>query len=221
MEQFAIFLSWVSVFSVLIPIGIYLRYPSFHKISYIMAALIMVSLASDVANEIYVRAGNRGYLVLNLFYLIQFILLCSIYLNVFKDKFAVALSLMFFILFWLINTNFWQNIYAYQGNARILGNGILVIFSIACYVKISKKPFSNNKIKSLVLWFNMGVLYYFFCNLYLFAIGQYILEELFKTNSIIIWGLHSMNNAVKNLFFAWALFEAGRNNILSFRAEIN
>lgn len=210
MEQFAITLSYISILSVLIPIGVYLIYPSHEKISFLMSILIMVSFAADLANELYIRSGHMGYVIMNIYFVVQFILLCLVYQNILQAKTKIIAAICLFMLFWLTNTLFIQGINEYQSYSRLLGGVILVIMSVICYYRMFRNPITDKKMNLLILWVNMGVLFYFFFNLYLFGMSNYILKNMLKEDAMIVWGFHNVNNIVKNILFAIGLFEAGR-----------
>lgn len=206
----AIILSYVSIVSVLIPIVTFLFYPSESPLAFLLSILIMLSLISDIVNECYIRAGERGYLILNVYFVLQFILLGFIYFNVFNKQKMILWIVLGFVLIWLSNSIFYQNLHEYQSYSRVLGGIILIVFAILSYTTSFNKPLQNKNLNYLALWINMGVLFYFFFNLYLFGISNYILKQMFRDDAIVIWGFHSINNIVKNILFAIALFEAGR-----------
>lgn len=210
MEQFVITLSYISILSVLIPMGVYLIYPSHEKISFLMSILIMVSFTADIANELYIRSGHMGYIIMNIYFVIQFFLLCMVYQNILQEKTKIIGAIWLFMICWLINTIFLQGINEYQSYARLLGGIILVIFSVVCYYRMFRNPITDKRMNLLVLWVNMGVLFYFFFNLYLFGMSNYVLKNMFRNDAMIVWGFHNVNNIVKNVLFAIGLFEAGR-----------
>ncbi len=212
MEQtdIANILSYVSIVSVLIPIVTFLFYPSESPLAFLLSILIMLALIADIANECYIRAGERGYLILNSYFLLQFILLGFIYFNIFNKQKLILWIVLGFILIWSLNLIFYQTINEYQSYSRILGSLILIVFAIISYKNNFNTPLENNNLNYLIHWINMGVLFYFFLNLYLFTISNYVLKHVFKDDAMVIWGFHSINNIVKNILFAIALFEAGR-----------
>src|SRR5689334_20381292 len=78
--------SYTSAGSVLIPIVASLLSRRSDKLKNELLILLFVSLISDILNEIYVASGMTGYLIINTFFLAQFIALSLIYLSLLSNK---------------------------------------------------------------------------------------------------------------------------------------
>ncbi len=212
MEQtdIAIILSYVSIVSVLIPIVTFLFYPSESPVAFLLSILIMISLIADIANECFVRAGNTGFLIVNSYYIVMYILLVLIYQKLLPNKILVNIIIVTYVILLGINLLLTKSFKELHHWIRMFECITLVFFSLSSYLHLLKKPLQNKNLNYLIHWINMGVLFYFFLNLYLFTISNYVLKHVFKDDAMVIWGFHSINNIVKNILFAIALFEAGR-----------
>src|SRR5260370_26642231 len=101
--------SYVSIGSVFIPIICYLLARRKSQVVKILFVLLAASLVSDVGNEIYVRAGFRGYLILNIFFMVQISLLSYIFSRLSKRKELGYITLGAFFTFSIFNSLFLQS----------------------------------------------------------------------------------------------------------------
>lgn len=219
MEQFAIVLSYLSILSVLIPIGIYLVYPSAYTVAKTLFVLLLVSLSADIANEFYVRSGHQGYVIINAFFSIQFVLLSFIYYRLLQLKQFITVSTIVYLFLVLADSFYFQAILEFQNIMRIVESVLLIFYALYSYSVILKRAETNKSQHYLLLWFNLAIVFYCFSNLYLFGISDYILKEMFREDAIIIWGFHSVNNIVKNLFLGIALFGTGTQPTFSIKKK--
>jgi len=209
MEQFANQLSYLSIFSALLPILAYLLFRSNYRNAHFICLLALLSLVADVGNELFSRSGQSGYVITNAFFIIQFLLLSILYYAMLKNKiWLVRLSILYGILL-LADILFIQKIDEFQGWIRVFEAIVLAGYAISCYISLHNKPDPDKKSDLLLLWINMGVLFYFFFNLYLFSISNYVLKNMFKEDAMVVWGFHNVNNIVKNILFAIGLYESG------------
>ncbi len=210
MEQFAITLSYVSLISVLIPIITYVAFPNYLKGGSVISGLILASLVADIANECYTQAGQNGFLIINGFFILQFLLLNQFYYYLINDKLLIKLIVIFYVILIILNSLFYQGFNEFQHLLRVYECLALITYAVISYYNLFKNPSTDRHFNLFVLWINMGVLFYFFFNLYLFGISNYILKQMFRDDAMIIWGSHSFNNVVKNVLFAIGLYEAGK-----------
>ena len=211
MEQFAITLSYVSLISVLIPIITYVAFPNYLKGGSVISGLILASLVADIANECYTQAGQNGFLIINSFFTIQFLLLNRFYHYLMNNKVFIKLIVIAYAFLVILNSLFYQSFNEFQHLLRVYECIVLIVYASISYYNLFKNPSADKRFNLFVLWINMGVLFYFFFNLYLFGISNYILKQMFRDDAMIIWGSHSFNNVVKNVLFAIGLYEAGKN----------
>src|SRR5258708_27284156 len=117
--------SYVSIGSVFIPIICYLLARRKSQVVKILFVLLAASLVSDVGNEIYVRAGFRGYLILNIFFVTQVSLLGQIYSLLLERKKLYFITLAFFLAFCIFSILFLHPINEYQCLLRLIASLLL------------------------------------------------------------------------------------------------
>ena len=78
---------YVSVGSVLIPIIAYFFIGKRNRLRNIILIILVASFISDVGTRIYVVLGHRGYLISNIFIVVQIMLLCLIYIKMLSNNF--------------------------------------------------------------------------------------------------------------------------------------
>ncbi len=213
MYQVANILSYISVFSVLVPIICYIFFKNKNRVTVVLFVLLLVSFAADLGNELFMRLGGRGYSIINAFFIAQFFLLSYIYSLFFKNRMLIYIASILFTGFAIINTLFIQPFNEFQSWSDGVQSAILIIYSITCYNQLLKNPPEDERLGSLILWINMGVSFYFFMNLYLFINANYVFKSESTGTAMIIWGFHNFCNVVKNVFFAVGIYYAGRKAV--------
>lgn len=209
MEQIANQLSYLSIFSALLPIVAYLLFRSNYRGAHLICLLAALSLLADIGNEFLSRSGQSGYVITNTFFILQYLILSILYYAVLKNKiWLIRLSILYGILL-LADIFITRNFDEFQGWIRVFESSVLAYYAISCYINLHNKPSPDKKSDLLLLWINMGVLFYFFFNLYLFSISDYVLTNMSKEDAMVVWGFHNLNNIVKNLLFAIGLYESG------------
>ena len=66
-----------------------------------------------------------------------------------------------------------------------------------------------------LFWFNSAVFFYFAFSLYLFAMVNYIIQNMTADDSFAAYSFHNFNNIIKNILFAVAIGYAGVKQGLS------
>lgn len=208
MYQFVNILSYVSVFSVLIPIMLYFG-KKIQSISSFFFALLLASFLSDICHEIYTRAGYKGYYVLNAFIFVQFLLISCIYYFLLKNKKLVYVNTIIFILFSIFNVIFIQPIQVFQGWPLSVESILILMYSINYYNQALKINPPIDLLRHYPFWINTAIFFYFSFDLFLFAMSNYILEVLPNDIKMTVWGFHNLNNIIKNILFAVSITYVG------------
>src|SRR6267154_224345 len=110
--------SYLSIWSSVVPIACYILAKKKGQAGKDLFMLLLTSLAFDIGNEIYVRAGFRGYLILNIYFVIQVILLSQICALLLNSKKVIYSVLAVFLGFCISNTIYFQSINDYQSFNR-------------------------------------------------------------------------------------------------------
>ncbi|MFM6975307.1 MAG: hypothetical protein ACKOW2_00450 [Sphingobacteriaceae bacterium] len=109
----------------------------------------------------------------------------------------------------LINTLYYQPLTEFQSWSDGIQSIILFIYAINYNFLLLKSPPEDERQASLTLWVNMGVLFYFGLNLYLFFITNYVFENESTEIAMMSWSFHNFFNIVKNGLFATGIYYAG------------
>src|SRR5260221_4627387 len=212
-------LSYVSVGSVLLPIACYFFVKKKNQVIKLLFILLLASLVSDVCNEIYVRAGFRGYLILNIFFVVQITLLSQIFALLLKEWKIVFITLAVFWAFFILNSIFLQPINEYQSLLRLIGGLIILGHSVYYYFLLFKNLPTDSLLRYSPSWIVDDVSYYFSFNLFLFVIANYLFKNEPEIR-ILFWGFHSINNVIKNCLFAAGIYLAEAKNKSDFNDNL-
>lgn len=211
MEQIPGILLFLSRFSVLIPFLFLLRAnPAFTgKILRGISVLLAIAAVSDLICYVMLKKGLSNIAVINSYFIIQFYVLSYIYSLYLKNKTVLIIALVTYTGFTIFNTVFIQSFSEMQSWSDGLQSLLFIALSISCHLQLHKNPPADERLSSLILWFNLGVLFYFSLNLYLFMVSNYIFNNESVENSIISWSFHNLFNIVKNVLFAIGIYYAG------------
>jgi len=203
-------LAYSSLFSVIIPIACYLLSKKKNRISKILFILLLASLFADVGNITYLKSGFKGYIIPNIFFIAQTILLSIIYYLLLREKKIVFVMEFIFLIFCAFNFAFFQNINESQSLLWLLGDTLILAYAIQYYQGVYKLMPIENITQYSPIWINNAVLYYFSLNFFLFAAANYIFKNEPPEVGMVFWSFHNFNNIVKNCLFAVAIYYGGR-----------
>ena len=211
-------LLYISRFSVLVPIFFLFKGKQnftglTHPVLKGLGLLLLISAFSDLLSYILFKTGGSNLMVGNSYIVAQFFLLNYIYSLIFKNRVLIYIGFVLFTGFFIINIAFIQPFTEFQGWSNTVGSIILLGYSTACFIKIIKYPFEDERFDDLILWINIGVSLYFFMNLYLFASTSYIFKNESADIAILAWSFHNFINIVKNILFATGIYYAGRKMV--------
>jgi|GEM_PF-2542342 len=212
--------SYVSMFSVLIPIAFFL----FGKRSgsKILFALLLASLIADIGNKIYAQLGFRGYIILNIFFSTEFILISLIYASVLIQRKVVYFCLFSFLIIHFLYSLYSQSIHQFQGIIHFFGSLIIIGQAVNYYLERHHLEMCHLEMHYLEMyyflpaenpsrliingWINAAILYYFSFNLFLFAGANYVFKNATPEIGLIFWTFHNLNNIIKNCLFATGIY---------------
>ncbi len=196
--------------SVALPLLAYLfraRYAS--RQIHVIGLLLILSALADATGFMLLQSGTPTVLLLNVYYIVLFVLLSWFYYEVLVEKVhrlvLIAGSVTYLVSFVLISL-YVQGITEYQTLMWVITAVIMIIYSIS-YFFYSISTISSPAFYGFsLIWINIGVMIYFCLNLFLFVMGNYILTRLDPETSALIWSSHNINNIIKNLLFAIGIY---------------
>ena len=206
-REFLIGFSYASVLSVLIPIILLLVSNGSSRLRKTVLILLLLSLLFDIGNRLYFYFGYKGYLILNIYTVVEFIVLCYLYSTLLKSTKIIIIYLVIFLVVFSMCTVFYQPINDFQNVPMVLESLAVITFSCIHFVDIYRDLPTENLVSYLPGWVNVSIFYYFAFDFFLFALSEYIFKNASPNVSLLLWaGFHSFNNIIKNLIFATGIY---------------
>jgi hypothetical protein len=211
---------YVSYFSVLLPLGFFIALRGIRpnsRLQLFVLALILVSLVFDSIAFYMMSRGHRTTEVFNIQDFIQFGVMSVIFYNMcfheYKATFFIAFST--YVLFAFTNSFMIQPLQEFQTMTWVTGNVIFILFSVTWMLHVLVNP----PVKRIAVyghfWVNTACFVYFSMSVFLFVMTNYVFTNMSADVSRIFWSLHTINNIIKNILFAVAMFylskEDGKN----------
>jgi hypothetical protein len=199
-------IAYCSLASALIPsiIGIF----KFSKRAAFLKTLCLFTCLSfllDALSALLPRSAND---LNNVFRLIEFLLLLSIYYIAFKPSFGKTLFISvscLYIVFFSIELVRHQKGHLNSYSTSLTSMVFIVLSVMYFYTLMRDLP--TAQIQRLpMFWVNTAVLTYFAGSLFLFSMRPYLINVL-KDDQTIYWSFHNFLNIGKNLLFAVALWQ--------------
>ncbi|HTH55166.1 MAG TPA: hypothetical protein VL728_03925, partial [Cyclobacteriaceae bacterium] len=155
-------------------------------------------------------------LSLNLQDALQFILLLLIYREFYmKDVRALVAVTTIYCGFEIVNSLFFQDINSFQTWTWAMGSLLFVGMSLGYFLFILKKQELVDVAGYAPAWINAAVAFYFSFSLYLFIVAQYVFSHASPDTSFVFWGFHNLNNLIKNILFAVAIYKGEKGGLIA------
>ena len=204
-----IYLAYCSYLSVLVPLFILLRDFKQHvKIPFLIAfgSLLLAALISDFICYLMSKMDLSSIPIINIYFIVQFCLLSYMYSFILKNRGLIAFFVSAYLSFSLVNSLLVEPFNQIQSWSDGVQSVLLMILAVTCHIQMLKNPSRDEQFNALVLWGNLGVLFYFSLNLYLFISSNYIFTFESTEKAMITWGFHNFFNIVKNVLFAVGIY---------------
>ncbi|MBK7883250.1 MAG: hypothetical protein IPJ81_05245 [Chitinophagaceae bacterium] len=172
----------------------------------VLAILLFISAVADFGSYALVKMGKSNLSVSNIYFVVQFFLLSYIYYLLPNNKKIIYIALIFFTVFYIINTLFIQPITIDQNWSNFVGGVLIFIYSMSYYLKLLDNMPTTNIFSFHLFWFNTAIFYYFGASVLIFLCIDFVLKNIPADEGIIIWGFHNFNNIIKNILFAVAIY---------------
>jgi hypothetical protein len=208
-------LMYISYFSVLVPIFIFLAKKQNFKAPFLRVffILLITGLLSDLIGYISIKAGGSNIVVGNIYILAQFFLLSYFYCLLLKRKGLIYIAWVIFAACFMVNIIYFQPFNEYQGFTHSAGGILLMVCAVVCYFQTIRGPLTDDWLDDMKLWMNIGVLFYFFMTMYVFISANYIFKNESEDIAMMAWGFHNVCNIIKNMLFAKAIYHAGKRPV--------
>lgn len=212
-------ISHISSLSIIVPLLLYFwKFRNAPRPVHIIGALVVISAVCDLIGFILMSGKHSTAVVINIYYMLVFILLSWYYYeSIFKVKHKLLLpigSFVYFVLF-LVITLTMQNFYLYQSQVWVLVCVILLVYSLMYSIYLHKDVLRTGKQGASAICFSVGFSYYFAWSTGIFIVTEYLLAKLDSETMLLVWSAHNLGNIAKNMFLAAGFyFTANRRFIL-------
>jgi hypothetical protein len=218
--EFLAFTSHASSLSALLPLIFFLALRGLRPNSQLqlyVLALILVSVASDAIAFYMMTHGQRTTEVFNIQDFVQFGVISLMFYKMCFEEYKTTFYIGFFtyIVFAATNSLFIQSFHEFQNMTWVTGNVIFILFSVTWMLHVLVNPPVKRIAVYGQFWVNTACFIYFSMSVFLFVMTNYVFVNMSTDVSRIFWSLHNLNNILKNILFAVAMFylskEDGKN----------
>lgn len=129
LREFLFGFSYVSVGSALIPIAFFLFSRGSSNLRKAVFVFLMASLLCDLGNRLYFFLGYQGYLILNIYTVLEFTILSYVYVIILKSKRIIVVYGIAFLIVFCLCTAFYQPINAFQNVPLVLESLAMITFA--------------------------------------------------------------------------------------------
>ncbi|HET9056239.1 MAG TPA: hypothetical protein VFN30_05255 [Chitinophagaceae bacterium] len=209
MNTFLYTLLYTSIFSALIPVGMFLIKRSRGYIVTIFI-LALIAFSSDAINRIMVLNGYRGFHTYNTYFILQFLLLSYFFTQLLFNRKLIYIATVFYSVLYFFFILKFESFNDFQSGLRAIENIVLLIYCALYYRQLIATLPAQNIWQYAPFWINTAVFYYFSFNLFLFIIANYVFKNFSSEIGMMVWGFHNINNIIKNILFAVGIYYAGK-----------
>lgn len=209
MRVISLLLIYLSYVSVLVPIGVFVRWR--HQLTLpifrLLATILALSLISDLCSYVFVRLGFSSIPVVNFYTITEFTIYSLIYAYLLpKASHRILPGTIAFFAFFLADTYLLEDVNEFQSNV-LTGEAIFMIVYTILYFSAMFKTLPGPILSRFgFFWINSALFFYFSFDLFLFSASGYIFAHMDPDISSITWSFHIFNNIVKNVLFAYGLY---------------
>jgi hypothetical protein len=221
---------WSEVWSLLIPLAIYLiKRPKapwvkpiliYLLIAFFFNVIIDVTWKSRVLGIedwskkvfwwLYLGEKKRLYntIFYNLFSFARVAIFAWFFLKINSQyKKIYTITLLLFILFYIINFGLFQNILVFSSRVLAFDAGILLVFCLSYFYKINLDDSIASPIALPQSWVVTGLTLYTAVNFFIFFFYSYITDAN-KQYAKDIWNVHNFSYIMLNIFIAISFWKA-------------
>lgn len=173
----------------------------------------MASLLCDLGNRLYFFLGYQGYLILNIYTVLEFSILCYVYSILLKAKKIIFIYSVIFLIVFCLCTAFYQPINSFQNIPLVLESLAMITFASIYFINMYHDLPTETLSNYFPVWVNASIFYYFAFDFYLFALSESVFKNGSTNVGLVLWfGFHSFNNISKNCLIAVGLLTS-RNQL--------
>lgn len=181
--------------AIVVPILVTLiKIRSLNTIHWVLFSLLLISASiSTISRYLWSIKENNLYL-LHIYTIVEFCGWAIIYYKLFDSKNSkktIRVIVVTYLMFAVLNSVYWEPLDTFNSNSRSLESIILIVFSIAFFVKIFKEKKVLRLENNFSFWMNSSVLIYFSSSFLLFSFSNVLLHS--KSYQIReVWNVHAL-----------------------------
>lgn len=150
--------------------------------------------------------------LLHLYVALGFSFLCWFYATVlrqFIDRRIVLVSGLLFLLFTLVNSIFFQDIFTFNSNALTIESILIIILSLSTFMLFLNDAMTEGRreLSTSLNWINSGLFIYYVSNLLIYYFGSVITRSFSQSLNLYTWVFHSFFSVVMYLCFFIGLWK--------------
>lgn len=206
----ALILAYSSFLSPIVPLALSLRLVDPPIELRLTRVILIASLVFDSLSLWLAKSGYNSYVVGNLYFLVQGMLLLWMYWRgtTLFGRTAFILIITVYPTFFLINYFFVQGPTVLNSYSFSLSGLMFMVVALFYFLQLLRNLPVVFVHRVPMVWINIAVIVYYSGNLFLFIINNYFIDGLRGQQSV--WILHNLLNITKNILFLIAIWQALR-----------
>ncbi len=182
-----------------------INYKNLDKALKIAVVYCLVSVISDIALQMMVRAGlPNNYPVIHIYIAVSILLLGAMYFDAFFNpllKKTVLVTSSVVLAFAIANMIFMEGINDYPSLSNTVLSILITCFSLLYFHQLLTRQEFVHIEKQALFWINAGMLFYFAINIFVFMLFKRILSE----HKVSLYLINNLTNIVANILFTVGL----------------
>lgn len=162
----------------------------------------VVSFLGDVLGYATAVFFRNSTVVGNLYLLIQFSLLFSIFNNFNLNKRLLLVVYVIYICYYIVNIFLFEDLFRFLTNANALGGFLVILLILYFFYKQLVYSSVPNLPRLPITWIAFAFLLYYSVSFFIFLAHNYLADQVSNT----MWIIHNFANFSKNAIIAIALW---------------
>lgn len=205
-SAFIYLISYISIFSVLLPLSKYFFTKFKPDAIKVLFVLLSISLTADLGNLIYIKIGGRGAEIVNIYFLLQFILVSVIFTMLCEQMKGMIYSIGgAYIIYFILNSLYLQPLSTFQSNIATLQDVIIIAYTFIYFYFVLKELEIGHLLRYSSFWIVTSLFLYSLLSVYIFALSTYVFANLPDKYGALLWMFHDLSNILKNIMFFLAM----------------
>jgi hypothetical protein len=174
---------------------------------------MLISLLCDVISYSLARMKISSVLVVNLFFIIQVLVVSVMYMNILSHHVRTLKAIVvIFFLFVLINGFVQQDFHTIQNINWALSTLIIILIAFYHIAQLSLHPIANVG-RHPAFWVSTGIFFYGSLSIFILTVSNYLAVHHGVEDFELAWIFHNSLNIFKNVCFAAAIWWSAKGDV--------